>query len=63
MKYKVIKPFTERQWVIGDVVQADTFSGKRLIEDGYVEPYGGEEEPKHTVINVNPVSLSAVSKN
>lgn len=63
MKYKVIKPFAERQWEVGDIVFADSFSGARLIDDGYVEPYEGDEAAKHTVINVNPVSLSAVSKN
>lgn len=63
MKYKVLKPFAERQWEIGDIVFADAFSAARLIDDGYVESYDGDEPVKHTVINIDPISLSAVNKN
>lgn len=58
-KFKVIKAFEERNWNIGDIVQADAFSSKNLIEQGYFEVFTGDEPPKHTVINVDPVKLSA----
>jgi hypothetical protein len=57
--YQVIKQFKERNWEVGDIVKADDFSAEKLLQEGYVEEYTGDEPPKHTVINVDPVKLSA----
>jgi hypothetical protein len=62
MKYKVLKEFEEREWKVGDIIYADTFSARQLIETGYVEPYDGDLPTQHVVINVDPISLSAVNK-
>lgn len=62
-KYKIIKPFPERNWNIGEIVSADATSAEKLLVDGYVEPYTGDEENNHIAITVDPVKLSANNNN
>lgn len=60
MKYKIIKEYPERQWLVGDILQADELNAQKLLSEGFIEEYTGDEPNKHVIINVEPVQLSGI---
>lgn len=61
-KYKALQPFESRKWEIGDIISMDERSASKLLEDGVVEEYFGDEPNKHVAITVDPATLNGVIK-
>ena len=56
MKYKVLTK--QPHWEVGDIVQMNDLAANEALKIGAVEPYEGDEPPKHAWFMAEPISLS-----
>lgn len=62
MKYQILKEVEKYDWKEGEIVEAIGSVADRLVEEGTLELYTGEEPNKHLIIEPNPIKLTGTNQ-
>lgn len=55
-KFTILKAVEKWSWLPGEILEMEG-DPSWMIENGYLEPYEGNEPNKHVIVVVDPVSV------